>query len=139
MFNHLRMERQVREAVAQGARIRARAAFWTAASVALAVAGVFLAVMAVGGRTSEDGLTLAALVAFATATPPAVWGYWAWRDVRRRDRQIVDVVSSFAERFVASRVDAPERPAAKGVPPVLARWSVTTQRAAASDQKPLTA
>jgi hypothetical protein len=137
MFNHLRMEQQVREAVAQGARLRVRAALWTAASVALAVSGLFLAAMAVQ-RTSEDGVALASLVAFAAATPPAVWGYWAWRDVRRRDRRIVDVVSNFAERLIASRVDSPERPAVKEVPDELARESVTTSPAAASNRQPLT-
>lgn len=139
MFDHLRMELQVREAVAQGARLRVRAAFWTVASVALAVAGVFFAAMAAGGRTSEDGVVLLALVAFAAATPPAVWGYWAWRDVRRRDGRIVEIVSTFAEGFVASRVDAPRRPATKDVSDVLARESVTTSPAAASNRQPLTA
>jgi hypothetical protein len=136
MFSHLRMEQQVREAVAQGARLRVRAAFWTAASATLAVAGVFLAAMAGGG--ASGGVMLAALVTFAAATPAGVWGYWAWRDVRRRDRRIVDVVSSFAERYVASRVDSPERPAARDVPDVVARESVTTSRAAASNRQPLT-
>lgn len=96
MFKHLRMEQHVREAVAQGARLRVRAAFWTAASAALVVAGVIFAAMA-GGRDTSDGvLVLFALVAFAGVTPSAVWAYWTWRDVRRRDGRIVEVVSNFA-------------------------------------------
>jgi hypothetical protein len=137
MFNHLRMEQQVRTAVAQGARLRVRAAFWTAASAALAVAGAFFAAVA-AGKTS-DGAVLAALGAFAAATPAGVWGYWAWREVRRRDLRIVDVVSSFAERFVASQVDAPERPRAKGGPDVVATGGVTTARVGASNRQPLNA
>lgn len=136
MFNHLRMELQVREAIAQGARLRVRAAFWTAASAVLAVAGMFIATMAAG--ETSDGAVLAALIAFAAATPAGVWGYWAWRDVGRRDRHIVEVVSGFAERFVASQVDAPERPGAKDGPGVVATGSVTTSRVAASNRQPLT-
>lgn len=136
MFNHLRMERQVREAVAQGARLRTRAAFWTAACAVLAVAGMFLATMAAG--ETSDGAVIAALIAFAAATPASVWGYWAWRDVRRRDRRIVEVVSGFAERFVASQVDAPERAGGKELPGLVATGSVTTSRVAASNRQPLT-
>jgi hypothetical protein len=137
MFNHLKMELQVREAVAEGARLRVRAAFLTAASVAIAVAGVFLAAKAARGP-SESAVALAALIAFAAATPPAVWAYWAWRDVRRRDSLVVDVVSAFAERFVASQVDAPERRARKDGPDLATRERVTTSPDAASHRQPLT-
>jgi hypothetical protein len=132
MSRHRRLELQVREAVAQAARLRARAAFWTVASVALGVAGLFLAAMA-AGRTSAVGVVMLALAAFAGATPLAVWGYWGWRDVRRADGRIVEIVSTFADASVASR--AGERARATR----LARGSVTTSPAAASNGKPLTA
>jgi hypothetical protein len=145
MFKPVRMELQVREEVARGARLRARAAFWTVASVALGVAGVSLAGIAAGGRTNAVGVVMLALAAFAGATPLAVWGYWGWRDVRRGDGRIVELVSTFAGAFVASRIDAPERSprrtlrTTEDVPDVLARERVTTAPAAASNGQPLTA
>jgi hypothetical protein len=107
VFDTYGMEQRVRGAVAEGARLRARAALWAVASVALGVMGVFFAAMGMSGRHVEGAL---ALFAFAAAAPAAVRSYWTSRAVRRSDGRIVNAVSSYAERFASSRLPGSSAP-----------------------------
>lgn len=111
MFEHLRLEQQVREAVTQGAFARVRAGWWMAACIATAVVGTMFAVLSVWAGFEGGAL---ALVAFTVTAPAGVRAYWRWREARRADWLIVDLVSSFAERTVAMRVEAEHRRARDG-------------------------
>lgn len=112
MFEHLRMQQQVREAVARGARARARAASWTVVTAASAIVGVVFAGMAVQTGAGGSGT---ALVAFAAIAPAGVRAYWAWNEVHRIDHLVVDIVTAFAERAAAARRNVEQRSATAGV------------------------
>lgn len=100
MMSLWRTERTVREAVAEGARLRRRAVLWTSATVALASIGAtYTAIAAWSG-----GLVVIGLALLSFTTVPAVSAYWAWRDVRRGERRVVDGVSR------ATALGAPSQP-----------------------------
>jgi Cu/Ag efflux pump CusA len=92
------MEIKVREAVAQGARLRRRAVLWTAVTATLASTGATWFAL----EARNDGVALLGLLILSLAIVPAVWAYWAWKDADRRERRIVDVVARSAERLVTT-------------------------------------
>lgn len=104
MIEDIRLEQRVSEAVAEDARLRRKAAIWTAAFTAAVAGTLFCAWAAVWA--ASDAAALAALLASGAVAATGTASYWAWRRVRRMDARIVAIVSAFAERAVEARLEA---------------------------------
>ena len=99
-MNAFMIERMVRQALERGKRARARALLCSVAAAALAVAGTFgVGISVQAGAAAPMALTL---TAFGGATACAVWAGWAFVDVARHDRRIVQIVSGAADGSVAA-------------------------------------
>jgi hypothetical protein len=98
--NAFMIERMVRQALERGKRARVRALLCSVGAVALAVAGTFGAGISV--QTGATGPMALTLTAFGGATACAVWAGWAFVDVARHDRRIVQIVSGAADGSVAA-------------------------------------
>jgi hypothetical protein len=103
MFEHIRTEQHLREAVAEGSRARRKAARWTVASTKLAVAGA--ACVAIAVWTHADLAALAGMVAVAGAALTGVPAYWGWRRVRDAEDRVVEIASAFSERVIRWHVE----------------------------------
>src|SRR5689334_22271799 len=104
MFEHLKLEQRVSALVVESAKLRRKAAGWTAACAAACTATLLCAWASASAR--GDGAALAALLGAAAASATGVSSYWAWRRARSVDGRILELLAGFAERAVDAGVEA---------------------------------
>jgi hypothetical protein len=92
------VEQQVRKAVANNVRLRARAELLERLSSTLSVFGMFTLVIGFAA-TTEIGLFVVSAIPLLTGGMTAVWARLIRRQLTRHDRRIEKTVSDFNEQL----------------------------------------